>query len=62
MRFRALPIHALEDATLNFDQIQSQFGFPVLSAAPSDPQQGQAYFDTTLHQIGVWTGSAWHYV
>jgi hypothetical protein len=62
MRFAYQQVLDLTDATRNFEQIQSAFGFPVYSAPPSNPKQGQAYFDTSLHQIGVWTGAAWHYV
>lgn len=62
MKFKALPVTREEDVTLNFEQLQGAFGFPVYTAAPVYPFQGQTYFDTTLHQIGVWTGTAWHYV
>lgn len=33
-----------------------------LSGAPGSPVAGQAYFDTTLHQFGVWSGTAWAYL
>ena len=49
------------DALANFEQIETAFGFPVFAAAPSNPTQGQVYFDTTLAQFGGWTGTAWHY-
>lgn len=33
-----------------------------LSSAPSSPVQGQVYFDTTLNQFGVWSGTTWNYL
>jgi hypothetical protein len=33
-----------------------------LASAPSSPVAGQVYFDTTLNQLGTWSGSAWVYV
>lgn len=33
-----------------------------LSGAPGSPVSGQMYFDTTLHELGVWSGSAWAYL
>lgn len=32
-----------------------------LSAAPGSPVRGQVYYDTTLSQFGVYSGSAWQY-
>jgi hypothetical protein len=32
-----------------------------LSSAPSSPVEGQVYFDTTLHQEGVYSNGAWVY-
>lgn len=33
-----------------------------LASAPSSPATGQMYFDTTLHEFGVYSGSAWVYL
>lgn len=33
-----------------------------LASAPSSPVAGQVYFDTTLHELGVYSGSGWVYV
>lgn len=33
-----------------------------LSSAPGSPVAGQVYFDSTLHQMGSWNGSAWIYL
>jgi hypothetical protein len=33
-----------------------------LAAAPGSPVAGQVYFDTTLGQFGVWSGTAWTYL
>jgi hypothetical protein len=33
-----------------------------LSGAPGSPVTGQIYFDTTLHQFGVWNGTSWSYM
>ena len=33
-----------------------------LASAPSSPVEGQIYFDTTLHQYGVYSNSAWVYL
>lgn len=27
--------------------------------APDGPTEGQAYYDSTLHKLRVWDGSAW---
>ena len=32
-----------------------------LAAAPSAPSPGQIYFDTTLHALGVYSGTGWLY-
>lgn len=32
-----------------------------LSSAPGSPVEGQVYYDTTLHQFGVYQNSAWAY-
>lgn len=59
MRFKALPVHDFDDATLNFEQIQDQFGVPVLSSAPVKPFVPQMYFDSTLVKLRYWNGTAW---
>lgn len=33
-----------------------------LSTAPSSPVSGQIYFDTTVHQLAVYSGTAWVYL
>ena len=33
-----------------------------LASAPSSPSAGRIYFDTTLNQFGVYSGSAWTYM
>jgi hypothetical protein len=33
-----------------------------LASAPGTPVAGQAYFDTTLHQFGIYSGTAWIYL
>jgi hypothetical protein len=34
---------------------------PVFSSAPGSPEAGDIYFDSTLDQVGVYSGSAWVY-
>jgi hypothetical protein len=34
---------------------------PKLAAAPSSPNEGDEYYDTTLHQVGYWNGVSWVY-
>lgn len=41
---------------INNAQIQN------LASAPGSPVTGQMYFDTTLHEFGVYSGSAWTYL
>jgi hypothetical protein len=64
MRFRFRQIHGLEDVQANFEQIETAFGFPVYAAAPSHPDPGQAYYDSTLGKVGYWNGvlGSWTYV
>jgi hypothetical protein len=33
-----------------------------LGSAPSSPSTGQVYFDTSLHQFGVYSGTGWTYL
>jgi len=33
--------------------------FNSLSAAPSDPVEGATYYDTALHKVRTWDGTAW---
>lgn len=33
--------------------------FVSLAAAPSSPVEGQTYYDTTLHKVRTWDGTAW---
>jgi len=33
--------------------------FPELSAAPTSPFENLTYYDTTLHQLRTWDGTAW---
>lgn len=34
-------------------------GFARRASAPSDPYEGQSYYDTTDHMARTWDGSAW---
>ena len=63
MRFQYPTVEAFEDATANFEQIQSAFCVPVLAVAPPNPAPGQQYYDTTLSKLGTWNpvALAWHY-
>lgn len=36
------------------------YPFPPYSAAPSDPNEGMTYYDTTLGKVRTWDGSAWN--
>jgi hypothetical protein len=48
----------------NLDLAQNQLlnsALQNLGAAPASPVAGQGYFDTTLHQPGWYSGSAWLY-
>lgn len=68
MRFSYRLIHGLTDVQRNFEQIETAFGYPVYPAPPSDPQPGQAYFDSTLDAasspaLGYWGPvRGWTYV
>jgi len=42
--------------TLNASELLNA---PALSSAPSSPQAGSIYFDTTDSKLKVWTGAAW---
>jgi hypothetical protein len=33
---------------------------PRLVSAPLNPQEGQAYYDLTLHKNRTWDGTAWN--
>jgi hypothetical protein len=33
--------------------------FSKLATAPADPVEGQTYYDTALHKMRTWDGSAW---
>jgi hypothetical protein len=33
--------------------------FVRLAAAPSDPVEGQSYYDTVLTKVRTWDGSSW---
>lgn len=46
------------DLTLN--QLLNQVA-QKLSGAPGSPVEAQLYYDTTLHQYGIWNGTAWVY-
>jgi hypothetical protein len=46
------------------DMAQNEFLHPVihvLASAPSSPVTGQIYYDSTLGELGYYTGSAWVY-
>jgi len=48
---------------VNFNLNELQNGtVQNLATAPSTPAAGRFYFDTTLHQFGVYTGTAWAYL
>lgn len=34
--------------------------FVRLAAAPSDPENGQTYYDTVLLKVRTWNGSTWN--
>lgn len=34
-------------------------GFERLAAEPSEPFEGQSYYDLTSHKARTWDGSAW---
>jgi uncharacterized cupin superfamily protein len=36
--------------------------FQNLASAPSSPEEGWAYWDTTLHQLGVYANGSWEYL
>lgn len=38
---------------------RENFPFTSLPAAPSSPTEGQTYYDTALHKVRTWDGSAW---
>lgn len=68
MRFKFRIIEGFEDTTRNFEQIETQFGFPVFSSAPPNPVPGQAYWDSTkdaggVAALGYWGPvNGWRYV
>lgn len=33
--------------------------FQELASAPSSPTEGQTYYDTALHKVRTWDGTAW---
>ena len=35
------------------------YPFPSLAVAPTAPGEGQTYYDTALHNVRTWNGSAW---
>lgn len=41
--------------------IRTPFVLPMLTAAPS-PTEALAYYDTALHQFGVYDGTTWVYL
>lgn len=45
---------------VNAGSTASQFVFPPLPSAPTNPGQGQAYFDTTLGYPRIWNGASWN--
>lgn len=40
-------------------QSPSTIKFAALTAAPASPAEGWAYYDSTLHKLRVWDGTAW---
>lgn len=36
-----------------------QYPFEELAAAPGSPGEARTYYDTVLHKLRVWDGSAW---
>lgn len=63
MRFPFRQIFSFEDATRNFEQIETAFGLPVYASPPLHPGPGQGYFDSALGKPGWWDGvnSVWWY-
>jgi hypothetical protein len=63
-RLKVLEVQASGFAT-NISALQTQaatkvqFPFEMLSAAPASPAEGRTYYDTTLHKVRTWDGSAW---
>ena len=37
-------------------------GWQVLASAPSNPVEGQQYYDSTLKKVGTYNGTSWDYV
>lgn len=36
------------------------YPFPEYASAPSDPNRGFTYFDSTLAKVRTWDGAAWN--
>lgn len=45
---------------LNASTGRQAFPFERLAAAPSTPDEGQSYYDLTLHKARCWNGTAWN--
>lgn len=52
---------SLSSVDMAFNQLLNG-RFQQLASAPGSPVEGQFYYDTTLHQFGVWNNSAWVYL
>lgn len=44
---------------VNFLLGQRDFPLVRLDAAPTAPEEGQAYYDTVLHKGRIWDGTTW---
>lgn len=41
--------------------VLSTIALPKLASAPGSPNEGDYYYDTTLHKVGFYDGTTWVY-